>query len=84
MLNFSLIIKDLILTDLFKFSVRTGKDLGNKCPGLKILTDFITSYYRLLVINKRLSIKALRVFLPTLPKYKIYTLYRLSGGRAWA
>lgn len=80
MLNFSLIIKDLILTDLFKFSVRTGKDFGNECSGLKILTDFITTSYRLLVMSKGLSIKGLRASLPFLPIFYIYPpLWVLEG-----
>lgn len=80
MLNFSLIIKDLILTDLFKFSVRTGKDFGNERSGLKILTDFITTSYRLLVMSKGLSIKGLRASLPILPKYNTYPTYRVLEG----
>lgn len=83
MLNFYLIIKDLIHYRYFKISVRTGKDFGNENSGLKNLTDFITSYYRLLVMSKCLSIKALRVSLPTLPKFNIYTPHRFFGGKAW-
>jgi len=80
MSNFTLNIKDLLHYQNSKKLVMAGNVPGNE-PGS--ITNFITTHYHLLVMSKGLSIKALGVTLPTLPKNKIYTLYRYFGGKAW-
>lgn len=79
--NLSLNIKDLLHYQYFKKMVM----LGN-VPGNEPRSHYQLHYHTLpvLVMHKWLSIKALGVTLPTLPKNKIYTHHRLFGGKAWA
>lgn len=60
----------------YQLTVRIGNEIGKGSESRAFITEIITSYYHSQVMSKGLSIKALRVFLPTLPKYKIYTPYR--------